>query len=138
MSKKPRTPVHYPQMRVRGHRNRAKLAARYTRREILHVVIDRTAPDGSIDFHAAPPGEATHVLAVDHDPRDGYGRRAPRPAPPAPSKPRTTAPPARAHRGVDFGAVASKMTVEFRLPTSAAGPSLFELITGRRPTPDAT
>lgn len=135
MSKKPRTPVYFPKMRVRGRRNRAKLAARYTRREILHVVIDRTAADGSIEFHAAPPGAATHVLAVDHDPRDGYGRPAPRPAPVKPSAP---APTARAHRGVDFAASEFKMTAEFRCTTPAVAPGLIDLLMGRRPTRNAT
>ncbi|KJL45598.1 hypothetical protein [Microbacterium trichothecenolyticum] len=92
MSRRPRTPVYWPRMKVRGRRNRAKLAARYTTRQIVRVVFDGIdTVNGGARFRAAPPGQATHMLAIDGPTRDGYGRIVKSaPAPRVQPKPKPT------------------------------------------------
>lgn len=73
----PRTPVHFPRMKVRGARNRAKSAARHEQRTMLRVRLER-APRGSApgmfttELVVDPNG--THVLAT-RTVTDGWGRR---------------------------------------------------------------
>jgi len=85
VSTTPRTPIHFPRMKIRGHRNKAKAAARYSTRQVLNVTVSGADPvTGAVTFHAMPVGKATHVLAIDGETRDGYGRvvkRKPKPRP---------------------------------------------------------
>lgn len=79
MAQKPRTPVHFPRMKVRGWRNKAKSAARRQYRTVYpHVRMTRTSPyDARFDVIAAwEPG--CHRLEVDQT-TDGWGRAIGRP-----------------------------------------------------------
>lgn len=91
MSTIPRTPVHFPRMKVRGKRNKAKLAARH---ETWHVIANAAVgrnPDGTYSLCARPA--VGHILGhrVEFsETRDGYGRLVkrrpepkPKPKPPA-------------------------------------------------------
>lgn len=76
MSSLPRTPVHFPRMKVRGRRNRAKSAARHETRVMMRVRVTQAhAADGTIQatFHLDPNG--THAVMFTTGVRDGWGRR---------------------------------------------------------------
>lgn len=89
-SQTPRTPVYFPRMKVRGKRNRAKLAARYSHRTVLPAmtVVGFDPATGAVTFATTPPaGRATHALVLNGPTRDGYGRVIPRPAAPPVKRP---------------------------------------------------
>lgn len=70
MSRTPRTPVHFPRMKVRGRRNKAKLHLRITqvfeaRARIEHA--DRYGATLVVDHNG------THIIRQSTT-RDGYGR----------------------------------------------------------------
>lgn len=53
MAQIPRTPVHFPRMKVRGRRNKAKAAARIRRETLIPNVIAYLKPDGTVSMHPA-------------------------------------------------------------------------------------
>lgn len=79
MAQKPRTPVHFPRMKVRGHRNRAKSAARHKHRTLIpHATMTQTAP-GSYQFAAIAGWEpGCWRIQIDRI-ADGWGRQIGRP-----------------------------------------------------------
>jgi hypothetical protein len=88
MAQIPRTPVHFPRMKVRGRRNKAKLAARHV--HVGRIPYARPIPtDGGYQF-VAIDGPEPGAVSIDYRTvTDGFGRRIPeRPRPkPAPIKP---------------------------------------------------
>lgn len=117
MSRLPRTPVHFPRMKVRGRRNKRKLRERITTRFFVpHLAIAAATDLGGGVFdttmRVARAEEATHSAewSVTHD---GFGRVVPNPPPPPPSPP----------AGQSF---AMEFTME-----PGAGADLWELLTGR-------
>jgi hypothetical protein len=90
MSTLPRTPVHFPRMKVRGHRNKAKLAARIESRSVFpHATVTRTA-DGRYTVRAqAGPIAGVLMHRIEYSEwRDGYGRHVPAPRPKPKPKPK--------------------------------------------------
>lgn len=93
MAQKPRTPVHFPRMKVRGRRNRAKLAARHE-----HVVVvphARVVPTlNGYRFFALAGPEPGSVMLKSRTVVDGYGRTVrdpdPAPQPPEPESDRSS------------------------------------------------
>lgn len=78
MAQKPRTPVHFPRMKIRGHRNKAKAAARFRREVLMPNVVAHLNPDGSVGIQAAlgrPQLGLMTVRTVAYV--DGFGRSAP-------------------------------------------------------------
>ncbi len=81
MSTTPRTPVHFPRMKVRGHRNRAKTAERHTTRMVFPNAVLTGIEDGAYTFAVtAPPLEQPAVklpsyVIVSEETRDGWGRK---------------------------------------------------------------
>lgn len=74
MAQKARTPVHFPRMKVRGWRNKAKLAARHTNLTVIPYARPvRTATGYTFTALTAPEADAVRLefSAV----FDGYGRR---------------------------------------------------------------
>ncbi len=71
MSRRPRTPVHFPRMKVRGSRNKAKLHARHVTALELRVRVNQ------VDAHTVElipdPILGTHLVTI-RTVRDGYGR----------------------------------------------------------------
>jgi hypothetical protein len=110
-------------MKVRGRRNRAKLAARHTTRQIMHVKLGDPT-DGRMPVHAAPPGEATHMIVVNGPTRDGYGRIVPTPAP------RPVLAPRRAGK--------SSWSMGFTLKSDVDADALYDLLTGKGESVNAT
>jgi len=115
MAQLPRTPVHFPRMKVRGRRNKRKLRERITTRFFVpHLAIDGATDLGGGVFdttmRVTRAEEATHSAewSVTHD---GFGRVVPTPAPPPP-------PPAP-----------TSFTMEFTMEPGA-GAELWELLTG--------
>lgn len=91
MAQKPRTPVHFPRMKVRGRRNRAKLAMRRKHRTVLpHVTMVRVSANKTRFDAIAKWEPGCFRLEIDRV-TDGWGRAiereriylspAPRPAP---------------------------------------------------------
>ena len=74
MSKKPRTPVHYPQMRVRGRRNRAKLAARRATVAVIPMMRLCQSSPHEIGLVAVTTWEPGTYRLEHKTVRDGYGR----------------------------------------------------------------
>ncbi|MCJ1709275.1 hypothetical protein [Microbacterium sp. VKM Ac-2923] len=88
MSTVSRNVVFWPRMRVRGRRNRAKLAARYTDRVVQYAVVGNACPEsGRVEFITVPAERATHRL-VHSQTRDGFGRIVPTPKPATKSTPK--------------------------------------------------
>ncbi|MDY0829082.1 hypothetical protein SK224_08065 [Microbacterium sp. BG28] len=82
MSTFPQTPVHFPRMKVRGKRNRAKLVPRVHVRQVLYGTIQAGfdgARPGEVVFVARNP--ATHQVELVQW-QDGYGRNVPGPRTP--------------------------------------------------------
>lgn len=74
MAQMPRTPVHFPRMKVRGRRNKAKLAARHTTLTVIpHARPERTATGYTLTALVSP--EANAVRLEFTTVVDGYGRR---------------------------------------------------------------
>lgn len=118
MAQLPRTPVHFPRMKVRGRRNKRKLRERITTRVFVPHLAIASATDlgeGVFDttMRVAREEEATHSAEWIVT-RDGFGRTVPTPPPPP-------APPA-----------APSFTMEFTMEPGA-GAELWELLTGRAP-----
>ena len=84
-SQKPRTPVFFPRMKVRGWRNRRKSAMRTQTLGEMRVNVTHVGGD-HVDFVADPNG--THVLKYDTGWYDGWGRRVPAPTPEPRPKPK--------------------------------------------------
>lgn len=85
MAQKPRTPVHFPRMKVRGRRNRAKLAARHE--HLLVIPHARAVPTATgYRFFALAGPEPGAVMLKSRTVVDGYGRTV-RDPDPAPRKP---------------------------------------------------
>jgi hypothetical protein len=118
-------------MKVRGRRNRAKVAARHATRLILHHVVAEFDPaTGATTFRTGKPGEATHSIAVNGPTRDGYGRIVPTPAP------RHVVAPRRAGKST-----ASSWSMGFSFKTegdAASAKGLHDLLTGKGESVDAT
>lgn len=78
MAQTPRTPVHFPRMKVRGRRNKAKLAVRRLYRTVFPHVALVVAPDGysarASVLSAWEPG--CQRLEIDTI-TDGWGRPVP-------------------------------------------------------------
>ncbi len=75
MSRRPRTPVHFPRMRVRGARNRQKVALRRETKTVLPFARLIQSNPFSIEFSALAawePGAYRLESSVFHD---GYGRQ---------------------------------------------------------------
>lgn len=70
MSRTPRTPVHFPRMKVRGRRNKAKLHLRITQVFEARVRIEHADGYGAT-LVVDPNG--THIIRHSTT-RDGYGR----------------------------------------------------------------
>lgn len=79
MSTRPRTPVHFPKMKVRGARNKAKSAARYRYASTARVRIGSQDASGTT-LILDPNG--THVVSGDSGIQDGWGRLIAPPTPP--------------------------------------------------------
>jgi hypothetical protein len=110
-------------MKVRGRRNRAKLAARHATRLILHHVVAVFDPTtGAMTFRTGKPGEATHSIAVNGPTRDGFGRIVPSPAPRPIMRPRR----------------AGKTTWSLSFKTEGDASALHDLLTGKGASVDAT
>ncbi len=78
MSRLPRTPVHFPRMKVRGRRNKAKLAARHRYiRFFPHVAMtvaeDRRTARFDVIAGWRPGCQRLEITTV----TDGYGRTIP-------------------------------------------------------------
>ncbi len=70
----PRTPVHFPRMKVRGRRNKAKLAARHTTLTVVpHARPERIAT--GYRFTALTSPEPGALRLEFKTVTDGYGRR---------------------------------------------------------------
>lgn len=125
MSTQPRTPVHFPRMRVRGPRNRRKLALRRERRTVIPYAMLVARGPGNYVLEAVPEWRAGAVRVVHSVTQDGYGRavpgtfrgRAERADPPRPP----------------VGSMSFDFNVKGHAPSA-----LFDLLTGRRPRADAT
>ena len=73
MAQMPRTPVHFPRMKVRGRRNKAKLAARHKR--VLLIPHARVEQIGSgIRLVALAMAELGSVAFTVTQVFDGFGR----------------------------------------------------------------
>lgn len=74
MAQMPRTPVHFPRMKVRGWRNKAKLAARHTYRTVIPYARPTPIADG-VTFVAITGPEPGAVRLEFTRTVDGFGRR---------------------------------------------------------------
>ena len=72
---RPRTPVHWPRMKVRGALRRWKTAQRITHRTEL-MVVPTSHGDGRYTFRMAGPAEPGAMLMVSTRRTDGWGRAA--------------------------------------------------------------
>ena len=73
--RRPRTPVHWSRMKVRGARRKQKTAERITHRTEL-MVVPTSRADGRYTFRMARPGEPGAMLMVATQRTDGWGRAA--------------------------------------------------------------
>lgn len=120
MTRTPRTPLHFPRMKVRGRRNKAKLAARHQRIIVMPHARAIPTPTG-YRFVALAGPEPGAVMLKSRTVVDGFGRvvrePAPTPAPPAP-EPET-----------------SPLRTKFSLSVKVEGDTsaLWDLLAGREP-----
>ena len=75
---KPRTPVYFPKMKVRGARNKRKSAARHQQFHTMRVNVEHVGVD-HVDFVAS--AEGTHLISYKTACYDGWGRIVPEPPP---------------------------------------------------------
>lgn len=74
MAQKPRTPVHFPRMKVRGRRNKAKLAERRVHRTVFpHVAMTQVSPNKARFDVIAEWQPGCQRLEIDNV-TDGWGR----------------------------------------------------------------
>ena len=126
--RRPRTPVFWPRMKVRGRRNRAKLAARYTTQIVRFVVIGNACPEsGRVELVSVPPERATHRI-VQSQTRDGFGRIVPKPK--SATTPASKPPPSSAFP------TPRRVTLNFAMGPGAAR-EIFDSILGRAASRDA-
>lgn len=78
MAQKPRTPVHWPRMKVRGRRNRAKLAARHQHLTVIPYARPVPIPTG-YRFEALAGPEPGAMELRFSSVIDGFGRSIGRP-----------------------------------------------------------
>ena len=93
MAQTPRTPVHFPRMKVRGHRNKAKLTARHEHIMVIPHARAVPTPTGYRFIVLSGP-EPGAVMLKSRTVVDGFGRmvRDPDPAPPKPEPEPESAP----------------------------------------------
>lgn len=78
MAQRPRTPVHWPRMKVRGRRNRAKTAARHRFRTVLpHTTMTQVSPNKARFDVIAEWEPGCFRIDVDRV-ADGWGREVER------------------------------------------------------------
>ena len=75
MAQTPRTPVHFPRMKVRGHRNKAKLAARHRQLIVIPYARPVHIPSG-IRYEALTASEPGAMELRFSTVTDGFGRTA--------------------------------------------------------------
>lgn len=76
MAQKPRTPVHFPRMKVRGRRNKVKLAARHTHAMVMPLArVTRGQDAHTYTFTPITEVESGAVSIRSSVTVDGYGRQ---------------------------------------------------------------
>ena len=125
MSTLPRTPVHFPRMRVRGSRNRLKLAARREHRTIIPYAVPVVRGPGHYVLEAVSGWQEGAVRVVHSVIRDGFGRVVPGTARGCAERVEPPPPPP------------GSMTFGFTVDSPDPG-GLFDLLTGRGASADAT
>lgn len=120
MAQKPRTPVHFPRMKVRGRRNKAKLAERRVHRTVFpHVAMTQVSPNKARFDVIAEWQQGCQRLEIDNV-TDGWGRDVPG------ALPRMVLRPAEAPRREP------SFSMKFKLE-GGAGDRLRELLFGEAP-----
>lgn len=78
MAQIPRTPVHWPRMKIRGRRNKAKAAQRIRREMLMPNVIAHFNPDGTVGIQPSLGRPQVGLMTVKTIAYvDGFGRPAP-------------------------------------------------------------
>lgn len=120
MAQTPRTSVHFPRMKVRGRRNKAKLTARHV--HVERIPYARPVPiEGGYQFVVITEPEPGAVSINYRAVVDGFGRvvreQAPTPAAPAP-EPETSP---------------SRTKFSFSAKVEGDTSALWDLLAGRQP-----
>lgn len=110
---KPRTPIHFPKMKLRGAKNKYLASLRNQTVRTMRVNVTSVREDGSVDFVVDANG--THVLTAKSQIVDGFGRTYPEPPKPKP----------RLAPEAPFGQYSAEMRF-----SSGISPEAFDLLTG--------